>query len=58
MGSGLPADFNPLTGQSPGGHGDGLETFAVEEREDGIYVAVEEEAGLPSPIPIPSCPKN
>ena len=36
-------DFDPLTGQSPGGHGDGLETFPVEEREDGIYVGVEEE---------------
>jgi pyruvate oxidase len=33
-------DFDPLTGQSPGGHGDGLTTFPVEEREDGIYVAV------------------
>ena len=36
-------DFDPLTGQSPGGHGDGLTTFAVEEREDGIYVGVEME---------------
>ena len=36
-------DFHPLTGQSPGGHGDGLQTFPVEEREDGIYVAVEAE---------------
>lgn len=34
-------DFNPLTGKSPGGHGDGLKTFPVEERDDGIYVAVE-----------------
>ncbi|MEM8954884.1 MAG: thiamine pyrophosphate-binding protein [Verrucomicrobiota bacterium] len=36
-------DFDPLTGQSPGGHGDGLATFPVEERVDGIYVAVAEE---------------
>jgi len=36
-------DFNPLTGESPGGHGDGLKTFPVEERDDGIYVAVEGE---------------
>ncbi len=35
-------DFDPHTGKSPGGHGDGLPTFPVEEREDGIYVAVEE----------------
>ncbi len=34
-------DFNPLTGESPGGHGDRLKSFPVEEREDGIYVAVE-----------------
>lgn len=33
-------DYNPLTGESPGGHGDGLKTFPVEEREDGIYVAI------------------
>jgi len=36
-------DFDPLTGQSPGGHGDGLTTYPVEEREDGIYVALEPE---------------
>ena len=29
-------DFHPLTGQSPRGHGDGLKTISVEEREDGI----------------------
>ena len=38
-------DFDPLTGESPGGHGDGLTTYPVEEREDGIYVGLEEEAG-------------
>ncbi len=37
-------DFNPLTGESPGGHGDRLASFPVEEREDGIYVAIAEEA--------------
>jgi pyruvate oxidase len=36
-------DFNPLTGESPGGHGDHLTTFPVEEREDGIYVGLEPE---------------
>ena len=36
-------DFNPLTGESPGGHGDHIETYAVEERDDGIYVGVHEE---------------
>jgi thiamine pyrophosphate-dependent acetolactate synthase large subunit-like protein/nitrite reductase/ring-hydroxylating ferredoxin subunit len=33
-------DFHPTTGQSPGGHEDGLETFPVEVREDGVYVGV------------------
>lgn len=36
-------DYDPLTGQSPGGFGDGLTTFKVEERSDGIYVEVAEE---------------
>ncbi len=37
-------DFDPHTGKPPGGFDDGVETFPVEEREDGIYVAFEEEA--------------
>ena len=37
-------DFNPLTGESPGGHGDRLDSFPVEEREDGIYIGLEPEA--------------
>lgn len=36
-------DFHPRTGQSPGQHDDGLETFAVEVRDDGVYVGVEAE---------------
>ena len=40
-------DFDPLTGQSPGGHGDGLETFAVEERSDGIYIGLEPQNAEP-----------
>ncbi|MEA3411001.1 MAG: thiamine pyrophosphate-binding protein [Pseudomonadota bacterium] len=35
-------DFNPLTGESPGGFGDGVPTYPVEERDDGIYVRVRE----------------
>jgi len=35
-------DFDPLTGRSPGSHDDGVETFAVEERDDGVYVALPE----------------
>jgi len=31
-------DFDPLTGETPGSHDDCVETFPVEEREDGIYV--------------------
>ena len=33
-------DFDPLTGSSPGGFDDGVESFAVEERADGIYVGL------------------
>ena len=37
-------DFDPLTGKPPGGHEDtGQEMFAVEVREDGIYVGLEPE---------------
>ena len=32
-------DFHPLTGQPPGGYDDGIATFEVDVREDGIYVA-------------------
>ncbi len=35
-------DFHPLTGKSPGSHDDGVPTFPVEQRDDGIYVAVKE----------------
>ncbi len=36
-------DFNPITGESPGGFDDGVPTFEIEERDDGIYVALEDE---------------
>ena len=36
-------DFHPLTGKPPGGFDDGVETFPVEVREDGIYVSFPEE---------------
>ena len=36
-------DFDPITGKSPGGYDDGVETFPVEERSDGIYVGVSPE---------------
>jgi thiamine pyrophosphate-dependent acetolactate synthase large subunit-like protein/nitrite reductase/ring-hydroxylating ferredoxin subunit/CDGSH-type Zn-finger protein len=35
-------DFHPLTGRSPGEHDDGVRTYPVEQRDDGIYVAVTE----------------
>ena len=35
-------DFHPLTGKSPGSHDDGVKTFPVELRDDGLYVAVQE----------------
>lgn len=37
-------DFHPLTGNSPGGHDDGVDTFPTEIRDDGIYVGVPMEA--------------
>jgi pyruvate oxidase len=33
-------DFHPCTGKSPGGFDDGIPTYEVEEREDGIYVGI------------------
>ncbi|MEL7061664.1 MAG: thiamine pyrophosphate-dependent enzyme [Acidobacteriota bacterium] len=37
-------DFDPLDGKPPGGYDDGVETYPVEVRDDGVYVAIEEEA--------------
>ncbi|MEL6548277.1 MAG: thiamine pyrophosphate-binding protein, partial [Myxococcota bacterium] len=37
-------DYHPITGASPGGFKDTLETFEVEERDDGVYVAMEAES--------------
>ncbi len=34
-------DYHPTTGKSPGGYDDGVETYPVEERADGVYVALE-----------------
>ncbi len=36
-------DFHPVTGNSPGGFDDGVATYPVEQREDGIYVGFEVE---------------
>jgi len=36
-------DFHPITGKPPGGYDDGVETFPVEIRDDGVYVALEDE---------------
>ena len=44
-------DFDPLTGQPPGGHEDsGQEMFDVDVKDDGIYVGVEDEIGEPATI--------
>ncbi|HSR54036.1 MAG TPA: thiamine pyrophosphate-dependent enzyme [Acidobacteriota bacterium] len=37
-------DFHPTTGKPPGGYDDGVQTFQVEERDDGIYVGFPVEA--------------
>ena len=36
-------DFDPTTGNSPGGFDDGVDAFEVEQREDGLYVGVPEQ---------------
>ena len=36
-------DYDPLTGKPPGGYDDGVRTFPVEVRDDGVYVGFPEE---------------
>ncbi len=36
-------DFDPCTGQSPGGHDDSIVNFPIDIREDGVFVGIEEE---------------
>ncbi|MEL7472817.1 MAG: thiamine pyrophosphate-binding protein [Planctomycetota bacterium] len=36
-------DFDPITGKPPGGYDDGVPTYPVEARDDGVYVGVEGE---------------
>ena len=38
-------DFDPLTGRAPGGFDDGVDTYRLEVRDDGIYVALREVVG-------------
>ncbi len=38
-------DFHPITGKPPGGYDDGVETFPVEIRTDGIYVQFPDDTG-------------
>lgn len=33
-------DYSPCNGASPGAHGDAVEAFAVDVRDDGVYVAL------------------
>jgi len=37
-------DYHPITGRPPGGFDDAVAAFPVEERSDGVYVALPEEA--------------
>jgi len=37
-------DFDPLSGRTPGEFDDGVSAYEIEERDDGIYVALEQEA--------------
>ena len=43
-------DFHPHTGRSPGSHEDGVPTYLVEERADGIYVQLEDAAVRPPTV--------
>ena len=36
-------DFHPLTGKSPGSRDEGVSTYPVEERDNGVYVQVREQ---------------
>ncbi|MBV6652168.1 MAG: thiamine pyrophosphate-binding protein, partial [Mameliella sp.] len=36
-------DFDPLTGKPPGGYDDGVETFPLDIREDGVYIGLPNE---------------
>jgi thiamine pyrophosphate-dependent acetolactate synthase large subunit-like protein/nitrite reductase/ring-hydroxylating ferredoxin subunit len=36
-------DFDPCTGQSPGGHDDRIITYPIDIREDGVFVGIEAE---------------
>jgi len=38
-------DFHPCSGDSPGGHDDGVASYPVEIRDDGVYVGLEREQG-------------
>jgi len=42
-------DYHPCTGKAPG-FDDGVETFTVEERDDGIYVGLEPESVRPRTV--------
>ena len=37
-------DFDPVTGKPPGGYDDGIDTFPVDIRKDGIYIGLPQEA--------------
>ena len=37
-------DFDPVTGKPPGGYDDGVDTFPVEIRDDGVYIGLPQEA--------------
>ena len=43
-------DFDPLTGKPPGGYDDGVRTYPVEIRFDGIYVALQKEQPEPRTV--------
>lgn len=36
-------DFHPTTGKSPGGYDDGVSTYPVEVRDDGVYVGLRDQ---------------
>ena len=41
-------EYHPCTGQPPGGYDDAVPAYAVEEREDGLYIGVPESEHKPT----------
>lgn len=43
-------DFDPHTGKPPGGYDDGVPTYPIEERNDGVYIGIEDKTPHPRDV--------